>query len=74
MCCERAIWRIPTLNGGNAMRRVQSLVRMAGIAVAMLSGMAQAQADRYDALANSAMFENRPTPQTGKLLKDELLF
>jgi hypothetical protein len=34
----------------------------------------QAQADRYDALANSAMVENRPTPETAKLLKDELLF
>ena len=33
-----------------------------------------AQADRYDALANSAMVENRPTPATSKLLKDELLF
>lgn len=31
----------------------------------------QAQAERYDALANSAMAENRPTPET---LKDELLF
>ena len=34
----------------------------------------QAQNDRYDALANSPMVENRPTPETGKLLKDELLF
>ena len=33
-----------------------------------------AQTDRYDTLADSAMFENRPTPQTAKLLKDELLF
>jgi hypothetical protein len=33
-----------------------------------------AQADRYDALAGSAMVENRPTPATSKLLKDELLF
>jgi hypothetical protein len=32
-----------------------------------------AQADRYDALANSGIFENRPTPETAKLLKDELL-
>jgi hypothetical protein len=35
---------------------------------------ALAQTDRYDALANSPMFENRPTPETAKLLKDELLF
>src|SRR5262249_2827847 len=34
----------------------------------------QAQADRYDALANSAVVENRPTPETARLLKDELLF
>jgi hypothetical protein len=39
-----------------------------------LTTFAHAQAERYDALANSAMFENRPTPETGKLLKDELLF
>ncbi|RZL91389.1 MAG: DUF1254 domain-containing protein [Variovorax sp.] len=30
--------------------------------------------DRFDALANSAMAENRPTPETAQLLKDELLF
>jgi hypothetical protein len=34
----------------------------------------QAQADRYDALANSPMVENRPTAQTSQLLKGELLF
>jgi hypothetical protein len=33
-----------------------------------------AQSDRYDALASSPMVENRPTPETAKLLKDELLF
>ena len=33
-----------------------------------------AQTDRYDALANSPMLENRPTPETARLLKDELLF
>jgi len=33
-----------------------------------------AQQDRYDALANSAMRENHPTPEASKLLKDELLF
>src|SRR5215510_1537867 len=36
--------------------------------------LAQAQTDRYEALANSAMVENRPTPETAKLLRDELLF
>jgi hypothetical protein len=39
-----------------------------------LSTHVQAQTDRYDALANSPMFESRPTPETSKLLKDELLF
>jgi hypothetical protein len=33
-----------------------------------------AESDRYDALANSPMVENRPTPEAAKLLKDELLF
>ena len=36
--------------------------------------LAQAQVDRYDALANSPMAENRPTPETAQRLKDELLF
>jgi len=40
----------------------------------MLPGLAHAQVDRYDALANSPMNENRPTPETSKLLRDELLF
>jgi hypothetical protein len=31
-------------------------------------------ADRYGALANGATIENRPTSETRKLLKDELLF
>lgn len=31
-------------------------------------------ASRFDALANSAMSEQRPTPETARLLKDELLF
>src|SRR6516165_2496675 len=35
---------------------------------------AHAQTDRYEALANSPMVENRPTPETARLLKDELLF
>jgi hypothetical protein len=29
---------------------------------------------RYDALTNSPMAENRPTPETAKLLREELLF
>jgi hypothetical protein len=39
-----------------------------------LGGTAQAQSDRYDALANSPPVENRPTAETSKRLKDELLF
>ena len=35
---------------------------------------ADAQTNRYDALANSAMVENRPTADTAKLLREELLF
>ena len=55
---------------------VRALLKTASILFAMLSlaTFAHAQAERYDALANSAMFENRPTPETSKLLKDELLF
>lgn len=30
--------------------------------------------ERYDALANSAMHENHPTPEAAKLLNDELQF
>lgn len=33
-----------------------------------------AQSARYDALANSATYENHPTPEAAKLLKDELVF
>jgi hypothetical protein len=55
---------------------VRALLKTASILFATLSlaTFAQAQAERYDALADSAMFENRPTPDTSKLLKDELLF
>ena len=43
-------------------------------ALALICATAQAQMERYGALANSPMVENRPTPETAKLLKDELLF
>ncbi len=54
----------------------QALLRMTCMLLAAVSGVAvaHAQAERYDALANSTMFENRPTPETSKLLEDELLF
>ena len=44
------------------------------VAAVGLPTLASAQMDRYDALANSPMAENRPTPATAKLLRDELLF
>src|SRR5215813_3868209 len=51
------------------------MLRLAVLLAALgLAPLAQAQTDRYDALANSAMVENRPTPETSALLKDELLF
>src|SRR5215469_4732407 len=34
----------------------------------------QAQISRYDELANLPFVNNRPTPETGKNLSDELLF
>jgi hypothetical protein len=40
----------------------------------LLIAPASAQQARYEALADTPMFENRPTPETAKLLKDELLF
>src|SRR5262245_25247297 len=45
-----------------------------GVAALGLAPLAQAQTDRYDALAEAPMRENRPTPETAKLLRDELLF
>ena len=52
------------------------LVMLALIFVAALNQpiSAQAQSERYDALANSPMVENRPTPETAKKLMDELEF
>jgi hypothetical protein len=43
-------------------------------AIVVVAPPAHAQMDRFDALANGAMSENRPTAQTAKLLRDELLF
>jgi hypothetical protein len=53
-----------------------NLVKSTSILVvtACLSTAVYAQADRYDALADGAMVENRPTAATSKLLRDELLF
>jgi hypothetical protein len=51
------------------------MLRLAVLLAAFgLALLAHAQTDRYEALANSAMTENRPTPETAKLLWEELLF
>jgi hypothetical protein len=44
-----------------------------GLVAISLATVAQAQVDRYDALANAPFSKNRPTPETSKLLEDELL-
>jgi len=44
------------------------------IGIVMIAGHAEAQMNRYDALPESPMAENRPTTETAKLLRDELLF
>ena len=46
----------------------------AAVIGAAISQSSAAQTTRFDALADSPMSENRPTPETAKLLKDELLF
>lgn len=43
-------------------------------ALLLLGPSPHAQQSRYDALVDSPMVENRPTPETSKLLRDELLF
>jgi hypothetical protein len=45
-----------------------------GILLLLVGLVRAAELDRYDALADSPMAENRPTAETSKLLKDELLF
>jgi hypothetical protein len=47
---------------------------LAALVLICAAAPAHAQTDRYEALANSPMAENRPTPETAKRLKDELLF
>jgi hypothetical protein len=53
--------------------RLSIALSILGLAVLSCSTL-RAQTDRYDALANSPMAENRPTPETAATLKDELLF
>jgi hypothetical protein len=53
------------------------LIRYAAVSLAAMiasPSFAAAQADRFDTLADAPFAENRPTPETRMLLKDELLF
>jgi hypothetical protein len=60
-----------TIAGETTMRLATVLILLSS---ALVSDRALAQSDRYEALANSPMVENRPTPETTRVLKDELLF
>jgi hypothetical protein len=42
--------------------------------VLLVAPRAMAETSRFDALANAAFVENRPTPETTQVLRDELLF
>src|SRR6516165_8330748 len=55
-----------------ASRKVRGCVFV--LAALTVPTIAHSQADRYEALANSPMVENRPTSETSRLLKNELLF
>ena len=55
-----------------ASRKVRGCVFV--LAALIVPTIAHSQADRYEALANSPMVENRPTSETSRLLKNELLF
>lgn len=50
------------------------VVIAAGLVASSLVAHADAQTSRFDALANSAFVKGRPTADTAKALKDELLF
>jgi hypothetical protein len=56
------------------MTRLLGIAASTLLASVSLTTLAHAQVDRYEALANSPMVENRPTPATSQLLKDELAF
>src|SRR5215467_6553259 len=55
-------------------RHPSLVVGAISLGLAMVAGNAHGQMHRYEALADSTMAENRPTPETAKLLRDELLF
>src|SRR5262245_53168061 len=74
-----AIDRLVPRNVGRRSRcgRAARLTVAAGVIVVGIIARAEsapAQPSRYDALADSAMGENRPTPETAQLLREELLF
>lgn len=50
------------------------VVVAAGLVASSLVAYADAQTSRFDTLANSAFIKGRPTADTAKSLKDELLF
>jgi hypothetical protein len=53
-------------------RTVAAIVAVTlGVLVVLVGLVRASDLDRYDALANSATVENRPLPETGKLLKNE---
>jgi len=56
-------------------RSITPVGLLAPAVLLLLIGVVRAgELDRFEALADSAMVENRPSPETTKLLKDELLF
>jgi hypothetical protein len=64
--------------GSTSSAYMRVVIRVAAVAVGTLllvTGLVRAdELDRFDALANSGMAAGRPTAETGKALKDELLF
>ncbi len=55
-------------------RPINLVVLISVIATAMPSAQAFADTTRFDALANAPFVENRPTAETAKTLREELLF
>lgn len=52
----------------------QVLIVASALSAVIGTSHAMAQTSRFEALANSPMSENRPTPETARTLRDELLF
>ena len=53
---------------------MKSMLVLGTLAFALVATNASAHTTRYDALAESPMADDRPTPETAKLLREELLF